>query len=158
MGEIRSSFFCGPGTCSPMSTRPGLVAFTLAAVFACAGGPSALAQSVPAAVPVPPTRQAVAVGSGGAVATVDRDATRAGLAVLRRGGNAIDAAIAANAALGVTEPYVAGLGGGGFMVIYLAHSHRVITIDGRETGPAASRPTPSSTRRPASRSPSTPSA
>ena len=120
-----------------MSTRPRLVAFTLAAVFACAGGPAALAQTAPAPSPSPspPTRQAVAVGSGGAIATVDRDATRAGLAVLRRGGNAIDAAIAANAALGVTEPYVAGLGGGGFMVIYLAHSHRVITIDGRETAP-----------------------
>ena len=119
-----------------MSTRPGLVAFTLAAAFACAGAPSALAQTVPPPAPATPTRQAVAVGSGGAVATVDRDATRAGLAVLRRGGNAIDAAIAANAALGVTEPYVAGLGGGGFMVIYLAHTHKVITIDGRETAPA----------------------
>jgi gamma-glutamyltranspeptidase/glutathione hydrolase len=83
------------------------------------------------------SRQAVAIGTGGAVATVDPDATQAGIQVLREGGNAIDAAVAAAAALGVTEPYVAGIGGGGFMVIYLAHEHRVVTIDGRETAPAA---------------------
>jgi gamma-glutamyltranspeptidase/glutathione hydrolase len=86
-----------------------------------------------------PSRQAVAIGTGGAVATVDSDATRAGIQILREGGNAIDAAVAAAAALGVTEPYVAGIGGGGFMVIYVANQHRVITIDGRETAPAAFR-------------------
>jgi len=84
-----------------------------------------------------PSRQAVAIGTGGAVATVDPDATQAGIQVLREGGNAIDAAVAAAAALGVTEPFVAGIGGGGFMVIYLAGEHRVVTIDGRETAPAA---------------------
>src|SRR5881275_2962971 len=76
-----------------------------------------------------------AVGTGGAAASVDRDATRTAIEVLRNGGNAIDAAVAANATLGVTEPYVAGIGGGGFMVVYLAHSHKVVTIDGRETAP-----------------------
>src|SRR5438067_13374639 len=80
-------------------------------------------------------RQATAVGTGGAAATVDRDGTRTAIEILRRGGNAVDAAVAANATLGVTEPYVAGLGGGGFMVIYLARSHKVVTIDGRETAP-----------------------
>src|SRR5437764_10904167 len=86
----------------------------------------------PAAQPV---KAAVAVGTGGAVASVDADATRAGIEVLREGGNAVDAAVAANAVLGVTEPFVAGIGGGGFMVVYLAREHRVITIDGRETAP-----------------------
>jgi gamma-glutamyltranspeptidase/glutathione hydrolase len=81
--------------------------------------------------------QATAIGTGGAAASVDRDATHAAINVLRHGGNAIDAAIAANATLGVTEPYVAGIGGGGFMTIYLAHDHRIVTIDGRETAPAA---------------------
>jgi gamma-glutamyltranspeptidase/glutathione hydrolase len=84
-----------------------------------------------------PAGQAVAVGTGGAVATVDADATQAGIKILREGGNAVDAAVAAAAAWGVTEPYVAGIGGGGFMVIYLAREHRVVTIDGRETAPAA---------------------
>src|ERR671937_1816241 len=83
----------------------------------------------------PPPKQAVAVGTGGAVATVDPDATRAGIEILKAGGNAIDAAIAANAVLGVTEPYVAGIGGGGFMTIYLAQPQRVITIDGRGKAP-----------------------
>jgi gamma-glutamyltranspeptidase/glutathione hydrolase len=76
-----------------------------------------------------------AVGTGGAVASVDADATRTGIDVLRRGGNAIDAAVAANAVLGVTEPYVAGVGGGGFLVVYLAREHRLVAIDGRETAP-----------------------
>src|SRR5206468_8679717 len=88
------------------------------------------------AAPQPP-QQAVAVGTGGAVATVDPTATQAGIDVLRKGGNAVDAAVAANAVLGVTEPFVAGIGGGGFLVVYLAREHRVITIDGRETAPQA---------------------
>ncbi len=76
-----------------------------------------------------------AVGRGGAVATVDPEATRAGLRVLRRGGNAVDAAVAAAAVLGVTEPYSAGIGGGGFLVYYDARARKVRTIDGRETAP-----------------------
>ena len=82
-----------------------------------------------------PPKQAVATGTGGAAATVDPDATQTAIQILRRGGNAIDAAVAANATLGVTEPYVAAIGGGGFMVVYLAKQHRVITIDGREKAP-----------------------
>jgi len=71
------------------------------------------------------------------VASLDLTATQAGISVLQNGGNAIDAAVAVAATLGVTEPYVAGIGGGGFMVIYLASEHRVVTIDGREKAPAA---------------------
>ena len=78
-----------------------------------------------------------ATGYGGAVATVDADATAIGLEVLKRGGNAVDAAVAAAAALGVTEPFSAGIGGGGFFVHYDARTRRVSTIDGRETAPAA---------------------
>ena len=82
-------------------------------------------------------KQATAVGRGGAVTTVDPTATRVGLRVLRQGGNAVDAAIAAAATLGVTEPYSSGIGGGGFFVYYDARSGKVRTIDGRETAPAA---------------------
>ncbi|QCB93060.1 gamma-glutamyltransferase [Cellulomonas shaoxiangyii] len=88
----------------------------------------------------PPAKVPVAVGTGGAVATVDPDATRVGLDVLRGGGNAVDAAVAAAATLGVTEPYSAGIGGGGFFVFYEARTGRVHTIDGRETAPAAMGP------------------
>ena len=82
-------------------------------------------------------KEPVAVGSGGAVASMDLDASQAGIDVLKHGGNAIDAAVATESALGVTIPFVAGPGGGGFMVIYLAKTHQVVTIDGRENCPAA---------------------
>jgi gamma-glutamyltranspeptidase / glutathione hydrolase len=84
-------------------------------------------------------KQATAVGSGGAAATVDRHATRAAIKVLRRDGNAVDAAVAAAGVLGVTEPFSSGIGGGGFMLIR-SPSGRVRTIDGRETAPEAMEP------------------
>jgi gamma-glutamyltranspeptidase/glutathione hydrolase len=82
-------------------------------------------------------KHAVATGTGGAVASMDLDASKAGIQVLERGGNAIDAAVATASTLGDTIPFVAGPGGGGFMVIYLARQHKVVTIDGRETCPSA---------------------
>src|SRR4051794_36797834 len=83
------------------------------------------------------TKTATSRGYGGAVASVDPEASRVGLHVLKHGGNAVDAAIATAAALGVTEPYSSGLGGGGYFVYYDARTHRVHTLDGRETAPAA---------------------
>lgn len=79
-------------------------------------------------------------GHGGAAATVDERVTAAAITVLELGGNAIDATVAAAAALGVTEPFSGGIGGGGFMLIYLAESGQVISIDGRETAPLAATP------------------
>jgi gamma-glutamyltranspeptidase/glutathione hydrolase len=84
-----------------------------------------------------PPRKATVTGRGGAVTSVDPYASRIGLQVLRRGGNAVDAAVATAAALGVTEPYSSGLGGGGYFVYYDAKTKRVKTLDGRETAPAA---------------------
>jgi gamma-glutamyltranspeptidase/glutathione hydrolase len=71
------------------------------------------------------------------VASDDVEATSAGLEVLRRGGNAVDAAVAVAVAatLGVADPFVAGIGGGGYLVYYDARTHHVSTIDGRETAP-----------------------
>ena len=76
-------------------------------------------------------------GSAARSSSVDPEATRVGLEVLEGGGNAVDAAVATAAALGVTEPYSAGIGGGGFFVYYDAETGKVHTIDGRETAPMA---------------------
>ncbi|GGS53024.1 gamma-glutamyltransferase [Actinokineospora fastidiosa] len=78
-----------------------------------------------------------AVGTGGAVVSDTAEATEAGLRVLRAGGTAADAAVAVAATLGVTDPMMAGLGGGGYWVHYDARTGRVSTIDGRETTPRA---------------------
>ncbi|MFC5826970.1 gamma-glutamyltransferase family protein [Nonomuraea insulae] len=91
----------------------------------------------PAVQAEPQQKSPVAEGYGGAVATVDLDASKAAISVLRKGGNAVDAAVAAGAVLGVTEPYSSGLTGGGFMVYYDARQRKVFTIDGRETAPRA---------------------
>jgi gamma-glutamyltranspeptidase/glutathione hydrolase len=111
--------------------RTTLLALTgLAAGVLVASAPAGSAQVVV-------SKQPLAVGTGGAVSTVDADATTAGLRILRRGGNAADAAVAAAAALGVTEPYSAGVGGGGFFLYYDADTGEVSSIDGRETAPLA---------------------
>jgi gamma-glutamyltranspeptidase / glutathione hydrolase len=94
-----------------------------------------------AAAPAAYAKAPQASGSGGAVATISDGASQAALAILNQGGNAVDAAVAAAATLGVTDPFSCGVGGGGFMVIYLAKDKRVITIDHRETAPASFTPT-----------------
>ncbi|MEU7696054.1 gamma-glutamyltransferase [Microbispora hainanensis] len=96
-----------------------------------------LAPPVHASPAAKEVKRPVAEGYGGAVATVDLDASKAALSVLRQGGNAMDAAVAGAAALGVTEPYSAGLAGGGFIVYYDARKRKVTTIDGREAAPRA---------------------
>jgi gamma-glutamyltranspeptidase/glutathione hydrolase len=85
-----------------------------------------------AATPPAPDRQPTATGFGGAVSSLDPYATEAGLSVLRRGGNAVDAAVAASAMLGLTRPYDGSIGGGGFFVIRDGETGEVTTIDSRE--------------------------
>jgi len=91
--------------------------------------------------PIAQAKTPVARGTGGAAATISEQATQSAIAILDQGGNAVDAAVAAAATLGVTDPFSCGIGGGGFMVVYLAKDKRVITLDHRETAPAATPPT-----------------
>lgn len=74
-------------------------------------------------------RKPSASGRGGAVASQNAIAAEAGARVLRDGGNAIDAAIATSFAVSVVEPWMSGLGGGGYMLVYLAKEKRVRVID-----------------------------
>jgi len=75
-----------------------------------------------------------------AVATAHPLATRAGIEILEKGGNAFDAAVAITAALAVVEPYSSGLGGGAFWLFYLAGKDHYVMIDGRETAPSSATP------------------
>ncbi len=74
------------------------------------------------------------------VAAANPLAVEAGLGVLRRGGSAVDAAVAVQAVLGLVEPQSSGLGGGAFMVYYNAKSGAVMAYDGREIAPAGAGP------------------
>ena len=117
----------------------GLIATAApASAVAPAAAPAAPTNGLPVATGRPsPTPTATSTGYGGAVSSVDASASRVGIEVLRHGGNAADAAVATAAALGVTEPYSAGIGGGGYFVHFDAATGTVSTIDGRETAPAA---------------------
>src|SRR5918992_3881382 len=86
-----------------------------------------------------PQKQPTAVGKDGGAATVDALGTQAAIDTLKRGGNAVDAAVAAAGVLGVVEPFSCGIGGGGFMVIRTRHG-KVTTIDSRELSPRKMRP------------------
>jgi gamma-glutamyltranspeptidase/glutathione hydrolase len=86
--------------------------------------------------PVPaPALTPQVTGRGGAAATIDARATAAAIEILEGGGNAVDAAVAAAGVIGVTDPYSCGIGGGGFMLIYLADEKRVVSVEHREKAP-----------------------
>jgi gamma-glutamyltranspeptidase / glutathione hydrolase len=71
----------------------------------------------------------------GMVASANPFATEAGLSMLKQGGNAIDAAVATTFAISVVEPFSAGIGGGGFMLVYQAKENQTQALDFREKAP-----------------------
>lgn len=74
------------------------------------------------------------------IATANHYASEAGAAMLRQGGNAIDAMVATQLVLGLVEPQSSGIGGGGFLVYWDNDNHQMTTFDGRETAPFAVTP------------------
>ena len=125
---------------APLVLVPALAALCLAPLAPQAvADPAVPSESAPSeSAPRAVTRLATDEGTGGAVTSVDPEATRIGLKVLEQGGNAVDAAVATAAALGVTEPFSAGIGGGGYLVRLDGRTGKVLTIDGRETAPLTS--------------------
>ncbi|MGC4377049.1 gamma-glutamyltransferase [Fictibacillus sp. Mic-4] len=86
------------------------------------------------------TDSQVAVGTKGMVVTSHPLASKVGAEVLKKGGNAVDAAIAIQFALNVNEPMMSGIGGGGFMMVYEAKNHKITIIDSREKAPLGAKP------------------
>jgi len=72
-----------------------------------------------------------------AVASAHPAATKAGIEILRNGGNAFDAAVTVSAVLAVVEPYSSGMGGGGFWLLHDEKNNKQVMIDGREKAPFA---------------------
>ncbi|WP_082847795.1 gamma-glutamyltransferase [Bradyrhizobium sp. DOA9] len=91
---------------------------------------------------VPPARDSVraVAAEHGMVVAQEKISAQVGADILRRGGNAVDAAVATGFAMAVTYPRAGNIGGGGFMVIHSADRNEDITIDYRETAPAATTP------------------
>ena len=128
-------------------SRP-LTALLLLSLAACQGLPGGAgtvdpgarveAGAVPSRVASPLEGAPQAVGPF--VAAANPLAVEAGLGVLRRGGSAVDAAVAVQAVLGLVEPQSSGLGGGAFMMVYDGTTQEVTAYDGREIAPASATP------------------
>ncbi len=86
-------------------------------------------------------RKPAVTGSNGVVATQHYLASKVGASVLARGGNAIDAAVASGLALGCVEPWMSGIGGGGFMTLYDAKEDRVSVVEFGMRAPLLADPT-----------------
>src|SRR4051794_13330824 len=84
--------------------------------------------------------KAEAVGERGMVASTHPLAAEAGLAALRRGGNAVDAAVTMALVLGVVDPTNSGIGGGGFMLVHHARTSETTVVDFAMDAPRAATP------------------
>jgi gamma-glutamyltranspeptidase/glutathione hydrolase len=117
-------------TPTPSSTLARRLLPALAALLLAACQPAALREA-----PLPPAGTPTA-----GVAAANPYAVEAGLAILRAGGSAVDAAVAVQAMLGLVEPQSSGLGGGAFLLYYDAATGEVTAFDGRETAPRGATP------------------
>src|SRR5271168_5194607 len=109
----------------------------LVVLATCLSTGSAQAQRRSAYTPPAPDSIHAVAAEHGLVVAQEKISAQIGADILKRGGNAVDAAVATGFAMAVTYPRAGNIGGGGFMVIHLAESHEDIAIDYRETAPAA---------------------
>jgi gamma-glutamyltranspeptidase/glutathione hydrolase len=119
-----------------MMLRTRSTGLALLATIAAFVLPACAAKAPSAAEPARPAAQWRLQGHA-MVSAADQRAVDAALGALRAGGSAVDAAIAAHAVLGLVEPQSSGLGGGGYMVVHDRRSGSTVSLDGRETAPAA---------------------
>jgi gamma-glutamyltranspeptidase/glutathione hydrolase len=129
-------------TAALQTSIPAAALRLIFAVFALGSVTSAQAQRVPAAPESATaiTDKRVVHGSRHMVAAANTYAVEAGRDILRRGGSAIDAAIAVQLVLNLVEPQSSGIGGGAFLVHFDATAKTLTTYDGRETAPASAKP------------------
>jgi gamma-glutamyltranspeptidase / glutathione hydrolase len=107
------------------------------------GAPPALAEdqaATPAANPASNLSPGTPAQGHALVSAANPYAAQAGMEVLKRGGTAIDAAVAIQATLGLVEPQSSGVAGGGFLLVYDAKTRKVIAFNGRETAPMGAGP------------------
>lgn len=116
------------------ATAPWIAAAFALSVAGCGGGK---APDAPRPEKLPPPGPS---GTRYGVSTENEEATRAALAVLASGGDAVDAAAAATFVLGVATPTACGIGGGGFAVVWRAKEKKAYVLDFREVAPAAIEP------------------
>ncbi|MBI4539524.1 MAG: gamma-glutamyltransferase [Gemmatimonadetes bacterium] len=132
MVETEAATACG---FPPPRLRSATLLLLAASAAACGRGSDATADfAFPPGWPF--LAQAPPIVGRAAVSTTDEYASRAGLEVLKTGGNAVDAAVAVQFALAVVNPEAGNIGGGGFMVVRMADGARA-TLDFRETAPLA---------------------
>ena len=126
-----------------MTLMTGMRRTLIAILLAVACAVPANAQDARRGFYTPPAADTIhpVVAEHGMVVAQEKIAARIGADVLSRGGNAVDAAVATGFAMAVTYPRAGNIGGGGFMVIHSKERGEDITIDYRETAPAATTPT-----------------
>ncbi len=113
-------------------SRRGLCAAALSLL-----GVSALAPASTLAQAAPEVPREPVLARNGMVTAQEKRAAQVGVDIMRKGGNAVDAAVAVGFAMAVTHPQAGNLGGGGFMLIHRADRNETVAIDYRETAPQA---------------------